>query len=139
MELHRAFRPEFLNRLDETIMFRPLTRENLNGIIDIMVEGLRKRLADPVQFQTGILDRVLRIFSPGQHLPCRTQHVRRIQFDHPFQIVCAVIRSHAVIAFPNVVPSAFARLKSNFPVKYVNSHLYRRNCIAFFRQSTGFS
>ena len=46
MELHRAFRPEFLNRLDETIMFRPLTRENLNGIIDIMVEGLRKRLAD---------------------------------------------------------------------------------------------
>ena len=46
MELHRAFRPEFLNRLDETIMFRPLTRENLNGIIDIMVEGLRGRLAD---------------------------------------------------------------------------------------------
>ena len=45
MELHRAFRPEFLNRLDETIMFRPLTRENLNGIIDIMVEGLRNRLA----------------------------------------------------------------------------------------------
>ncbi len=45
-ELHRAFRPEFLNRLDETIMFRPLTRENLNGIIDILVDGLRKRLAD---------------------------------------------------------------------------------------------
>ena len=45
MELHRAFRPEFLNRLDETIMFRPLTRENLNGIIDIMVGSLRKRLA----------------------------------------------------------------------------------------------
>ena len=45
-ELRGAFRPEFLNRLDETIMFRPLTRENLGGIIDIMVEGLRKRLAD---------------------------------------------------------------------------------------------
>ena len=45
MELHRAFRPEFLNRLDETIMFRPLTRENLNGIIDIMVGSLRRRLA----------------------------------------------------------------------------------------------
>ena len=45
-ELKRAFRPEFLNRLDEIIMFRPLTRENLSGIIDIMVEGLRKRLAD---------------------------------------------------------------------------------------------
>ena len=45
-ELHRSFRPEFLNRLDEIIMFRPLTKDNLNGIIDIMVEGLRARLAD---------------------------------------------------------------------------------------------
>ncbi|MGM9669541.1 MAG: ATP-dependent chaperone ClpB [Faecousia sp.] len=45
-ELHQAFRPEFLNRLDETILFRPLTKENLNGIIDIMTESLRKRLAD---------------------------------------------------------------------------------------------
>ena len=45
-ELRRNFRPEFLNRLDETILFRPLTRENLNGIIEIMIEGLRKRLAD---------------------------------------------------------------------------------------------
>ena len=45
-ELHRAFRPEFLNRLDEMILFKPLTKDNLTGIIDIMVEGLRKRLAD---------------------------------------------------------------------------------------------
>ena len=45
-ELHRAFRPEFLNRLDETILFKPLTKDNLTGIIDIMVEGLEKRLAD---------------------------------------------------------------------------------------------
>ena len=45
-ELRRSFRPEFLNRLDETILFRPLTRENLTGIIDIMVEGLRQRLAE---------------------------------------------------------------------------------------------
>ena len=45
-ELRRAFRPEFLNRLDETILFRPLTKENLNGIIEILVEGLRKRLGE---------------------------------------------------------------------------------------------
>ena len=45
-ELRRSFRPEFLNRLDEIILFRPLTRENLNSIIDLMVESLRKRLAD---------------------------------------------------------------------------------------------
>ena len=45
-ELKSSFRPEFLNRLDEIIMFRPLTKENLNGIIDIMVASLRQRLAD---------------------------------------------------------------------------------------------
>ena len=45
-ELRRSFRPEFLNRLDEIILFRPLTRENLNSIIDLMVESLRKRLKD---------------------------------------------------------------------------------------------
>ncbi len=45
-ELRRAFRPEFLNRLDEIILFKPLTKENLAGIIDILMQGLKKRLAD---------------------------------------------------------------------------------------------
>ena len=45
-ELRRSFRPEFLNRLDETIFFRPLTKDNLKGIIDIMLDSLKKRLAD---------------------------------------------------------------------------------------------
>ena len=45
-ELRRAFRPEFLNRLDEIILFKPLTKENLNGIIEILMQSLRKRMAD---------------------------------------------------------------------------------------------
>ena len=45
-ELKSAFRPEFLNRLDEILFFKPLTRENLTGIIDILLSGLRGRLAD---------------------------------------------------------------------------------------------
>ena len=45
-ELRQSFRPEFLNRLDEIIMFHPLTRENLGGIIDIMIGSLRARLAE---------------------------------------------------------------------------------------------
>ncbi|EGB16537.1 ATP-dependent chaperone ClpB [Pseudodesulfovibrio mercurii] len=44
--LRRHFRPEFLNRVDETVLFRPLTREQLIGIIDLLVGGLRKRLED---------------------------------------------------------------------------------------------
>ncbi len=45
-ELRGAFRPEFLNRLDETVLFKPLTKENLSGIIEILMQGLRRRLAD---------------------------------------------------------------------------------------------
>ena len=44
--LRRQFRPEFLNRLDETVFYKPLTRENMHGIIDLMLSGLRARLAD---------------------------------------------------------------------------------------------
>ena len=45
-ELRAAFRPEFLNRLDETIFFKPLTKEDLTRIIDLMTGALRDRLAD---------------------------------------------------------------------------------------------
>ncbi len=44
--LHRQFRPEFLNRLDEIVFYKPLTRDNMRGIIDLMLAGLRRRLAD---------------------------------------------------------------------------------------------
>ena len=45
-ELRNHFRPEFLNRLDETILFKPLTKENISGIIDLLVKDLNRRLAD---------------------------------------------------------------------------------------------
>jgi ATP-dependent Clp protease ATP-binding subunit ClpB len=44
--LRRHFRPEFLNRVDETVLFRPLTQDQLVGIIDLLAAGLRSRLAD---------------------------------------------------------------------------------------------
>ncbi|MDD6799798.1 MAG: ATP-dependent chaperone ClpB [Firmicutes bacterium] len=45
-ELRASFRPEFLNRLDEIVMFKPLTKANLSGIIDNLLSGLRKRLEE---------------------------------------------------------------------------------------------
>ena len=44
--LHQHFRPEFLNRLDEIIMFKPLTRDNIAGIINLIIADLNKRLED---------------------------------------------------------------------------------------------
>ena len=45
-DLRGHFRPEFLNRLDEIIMFKPLTKDNIGGIVDLMVKELSNRLAD---------------------------------------------------------------------------------------------
>ncbi|MGX8703924.1 MAG: AAA family ATPase, partial [bacterium] len=45
-ELRGRFRPEFLNRLDEIIVFKPLTRENIGGIVSLLLADLNKRLAD---------------------------------------------------------------------------------------------
>lgn len=45
-ELRAHFRPEFLNRLDETILFKPLTKDNINHIVDLMIADVNKRLVD---------------------------------------------------------------------------------------------
>lgn len=45
-DLRGHFRPEFLNRLDEIVMFKPLTRENIGGIVDLIINNLNERLAD---------------------------------------------------------------------------------------------
>ncbi|MBO7514725.1 MAG: ATP-dependent chaperone ClpB, partial [Lachnospiraceae bacterium] len=45
-DLREHFRPEFLNRLDETILFKPLTKENITGIMDLMLASVNKRLVE---------------------------------------------------------------------------------------------
>ena len=44
--MRNHFRPEFLNRLDETILFKPLTKENIGGIIKLIIADLNRRLSD---------------------------------------------------------------------------------------------
>ena len=44
--LRTSFRPEFLNRLDEIVFYKPLTKENISAIIDLLIADLKKRLAD---------------------------------------------------------------------------------------------
>ena len=45
-ELRKSFRPEFLNRIDETILFKPLTLEEITTIVDLLLADLNKRLAE---------------------------------------------------------------------------------------------
>jgi len=44
--LKSSFRPEFLNRLDEIVYYKPLTRDNMKGIVELQLESLKRRLAD---------------------------------------------------------------------------------------------
>ena len=44
--LHQRFRPEFLNRLDEIILYKPLTKQEIGGIVDLLIANLQKRLAE---------------------------------------------------------------------------------------------
>ena len=53
-DLRASFRPEFLNRLDEIILFKPLTKENLGGIIDNLLAGLKNRLASAAVGNLGL-------------------------------------------------------------------------------------
>lgn len=46
MLLKRSFRPEFLNRLDEIVFYKPLTKENIYGIVDLLIADLEKRLSE---------------------------------------------------------------------------------------------
>lgn len=54
-ELRAHFRPEFLNRLDETIMFKPLTKDNIYDIIDLLIADVNKRLDDK-EIQIALTD-----------------------------------------------------------------------------------
>jgi ATP-dependent Clp protease ATP-binding subunit ClpB len=45
-ELRQTFRPEFLNRIDETVLFKPLTLEEIGQIVDLLLADLNRRLAD---------------------------------------------------------------------------------------------
>ena len=45
-DLRASFRPEFLNRLDEIIMFKPLTKKDIGGIVDLLIADINKRIED---------------------------------------------------------------------------------------------
>ncbi|MBG0790388.1 MAG: AAA family ATPase, partial [Desulfovibrionaceae bacterium] len=66
--LRRHFRPEFLNRVDETVLFRPLSREQLMAIIDLLVAGLRSRLKDR-KIKLAITDRAKAFIAEAAYDP----------------------------------------------------------------------
>ena len=66
--LRQSFRPEFLNRLDETVFYKPLTREHVDKIIDLQIEKLNHRLADQ-QIQCSLTDAAKRAIMDAAYDP----------------------------------------------------------------------
>lgn len=67
-DLRAHFRPEFLNRLDETILFKPLTRDNIGGIISLIIEDLNRRLADK-ELRIELSDEAMRFIAQNAYDP----------------------------------------------------------------------
>ncbi len=68
-DLRAHFRPEFLNRLDETIMFKPLTKDNIYDIIDLLVADVNKRLADREHFNLDLTEDAKKYVVDGGYDP----------------------------------------------------------------------
>jgi ATP-dependent Clp protease ATP-binding subunit ClpB len=66
--LKRSFRPEFLNRLDEIVFYKPLTKDNISSIVDLLIEDLRKRLNDQ-QLSLELSDRAKMYLIDGGYDP----------------------------------------------------------------------
>jgi len=68
-EVRRAFRPEFLNRIDETILFKPLTLEEITSIVDLLLAELNRRLADRALISGDVAEGAeVRFFMKGEDL-----------------------------------------------------------------------
>ncbi len=67
-ELKNSFRPEFLNRLDEIIMFKPLTKDNIGGIINLLIEDTNRRLEDR-QLKIDLTDSAKKYIIEGGYDP----------------------------------------------------------------------
>jgi len=67
-DLKSSFRPEFLNRLDEIIMFKPLTKDNIGGIIDLLLEDTNRRLDDR-QIRISLSDSAKQFIADGGYDP----------------------------------------------------------------------
>ena len=67
-DLRASFRPEFLNRLDEIILFKPLTKENISGIISILLQELNERLKDK-ELRAELTDRAVEFIANEAYEP----------------------------------------------------------------------
>ena len=65
-DLRAHFRPEFLNRLDEMIMFKPLTKDNIYDIIDLLVADVNKRLADQRTSRSSLTEAAKNLIVDGR-------------------------------------------------------------------------
>ena len=96
-ELRSHFRPEFLNRLDEIIMFKPLSKDDIHSIIDILMKNLNRRLADrdiSIELDSAAKDYII---EQGYHPVYGARPLKRFLQKHVETLAGRLILSDAVL------------------------------------------
>ena len=84
--LRRSFRPEFLNRLDEIVFYKPLTRDNVKHIIDLQIDHLNARLADQ-QLRCSLTDRAKELIVDRSYDPAYGARPLRRYVQHTVETI----------------------------------------------------
>ncbi|SFR71171.1 ATP-dependent chaperone ClpB [Anaeromicropila populeti] len=102
-DLRNHFRPEFLNRLDEIILFKPLSKENIEGIINLLIQDLNKRLADK-ELKIELTEKAKIFIANSAYDPYYgARPLKRFLQKHVETITARLILSDAVSAEETVV------------------------------------
>ena len=101
--LRRSFRPEFLNRLDEIVFYKPLTRDNISRIIDLMIDSLNRRLAQQ-DIKCTLTDRAKQFIADNSYDPIYgARPLRRFIQKHAETVISRAIIAQTVKPHTEVV------------------------------------
>ena len=79
-DLRAHFRPEFLNRLDEIIMFRPLTKENIRAIIDLLAADVNRRLVEK-ELRIELTEKAKDLLWKAAMIPCTRKASEKVSAE----------------------------------------------------------
>lgn len=101
--LRRSFRPEFLNRLDEIVFYKPLTRDNISRITDLMIDSLNRRLAQQ-DIKCTLTDRAKQFIADNSYDPIYgARPLRRFIQKHAETVISRAIIAQTVKPHTEVV------------------------------------
>ncbi|MBQ5813193.1 MAG: type VI secretion system ATPase TssH, partial [Clostridia bacterium] len=113
--LRQHFRPEFLNRIDETVFYTPLSKAQITGIVELMLESLRKRLDDR-QLSIEVTEEAKSVIIDGGYDPVFGARPLKRYIQHHVETLCArlIIREDPTPGSTIVIDAENGELRASF-------------------------